>query len=388
MNIKTDFCKELDAIPPSGIREFFELVQNKASIISLGVGEPDFSTPKRIAQAGIDSILKGSTSYTSNQGHPELISSIQNYLKDSQGLTYQKNELLITNGASEGIDLVFRALCNRGDEVIVPSPSYVCYTPLLQLCGVNIKTIDTTKTNFIPDPQTIKKCITSKTKALVLCSPNNPTGVCIPTQTLKEIAQLAKQFGFWIISDEIYHELQYEKVIKSIANFNIKDQCVIISGFSKAFAMTGWRLGYMAGPNSLLSRCLKIHQYSALCTPTMAQYAAIEALKKPFKEVEEMKAAYNERRKLMLKTFNKLGFKTPNPTGAFYCFPDISSINMDGESFARKLLEEQEVAVVPGTAFGQLGKNYIRCCYAYPLSHIKEALIRIENFVIKIKGVK
>eukprot|EP01047_Picozoa_sp_COSAG01_P000121 COSAG01_NODE_2_length_63927_cov_1357.611941_6_plen_392_part_00 len=379
------FSKPLDDLPPSGIRAFFDLVLEKQDIISLGVGEPDFKTPARISKAGIESITSGKTCYTSNKGLKELRLALQGYLKKQNAIDYDaEEEILICNGASEGVDLVFRSLFNPGDEVIVPEPSYVCYTPLLSLCGVDVKRMDTSKTNFIPDPAAIRAQISDKTRAIVLCSPSNPTGVCVPEAVLKEIADIAKAEDLWIISDEIYAELQYENPVKSISHFAGKENSIIISGFSKAFAMTGWRLGYVAGPESVVSRCLKIHQYAALCAPTMAQFAAVEALKEPFRELDKMKAAYNQRRLYIIDQIKDMGFDMPRPTGAFYCFPNVCSTGMTGTEFATQLLKETNVAVVPGEGFGLGGLPHIRICYAYPDKDVKEALKRMGKFVKKL----
>ena len=383
---KKPFNHNLENIPPSGIRAFFDMVLERQDILSLGVGEPDFETPKHISQAGIQSILDGKTCYTSNKGLKELRCALVDYISKKNGIHYDaEDEILITNGASEGLDLVFRAISNLGDEVIVPEPSYVCYSPLLSLCGINVKRIDTTQSNFIPDPHTIEAAITSKTKALVLCSPNNPTGVSIPSETLKALASLAKKHDLWIISDEIYAELNYDKNFESISRYAGKEHCVILNGFSKAFAMTGWRLGFIAGPEDILSRCLKIHQYSALCANTASQFAALEALKEPFNTVKKMKAAYKERRDYIIKCMQELGFSMPYPDGAFYCFVNVEKSGLNGEAFASALLEAENVAVVPGIGFGLGGENYIRICYAYPLESIKKAMLKIKNFIMQLQ---
>lgn len=381
------FCKSLDQIPPSGIRKFFDYALENPEIISLGVGEPDFPTPKHIAEAGIKSVLDGNTCYSSNKGLSTLRKALSTYLNHQNKVNYNpENEIVITNGASEGIDIVLRALLNPGDAVIVPEPSYVCYSPLVTLCGANVQRINTAPNNFICSAALIKNAITPKTRAIMLCSPNNPTGTCIPKDELIKIAALAKEHELWVISDEIYSELQFDDLHPSITSCGLADQTIVISGFSKAFAMTGWRLGYIAGPERLISKALKIHQYSALCAPTMAQYAAVEALKQPLDDVQDMKKKYNERRLLIIDTFKDLGFAMPRPTGAFYCFPDVSSCGLDGETFANRLLEEEGVAVVPGNGFGLGGVKHIRCCYAYPIETIEKALKKIRHFVKTIKN--
>jgi aminotransferase len=380
--MKNRFSTQLDKISPSGIREFFDLVISQKDVISLGVGEPDFSTPKVICNSAIDALEKGQTSYTSNKGLLSLREEISYYLNKKFQSSYDaSSEILITNGVSEGVDLALRAILNPGDEVILPEPNYVCYNPLIQLTGASVVSMDTTKTNFIPDPKQLKNLITKKTKALILCSPNNPTGTVIDKHTLKQIADIALQHDLWIICDEIYSELVYDEPFTSFSSLpNVKDHCILLSGFSKSFAMTGWRLGYLCGPESLVSRALKIHQYSALCAPILAQLAGIDALTNAKEELLYMKKSFEKRRNFITKRFNELGYALEKPKGAFYCFPDIRSSGLSSHEFALQLLKKEKVAVVPGTAFGPLGEGYIRCCFATDLNDLVEAMNRIEHF--------
>jgi len=376
------FSDRLDQIPPSGIRAFFELVIGAEDIISLGVGEPDFQTPWSVRERAISALEKGQTSYTSNAGLLECRQSIADYLLKRFGLTYiPETEILLTMGVSEGADIALRAILNPGDEVLVPEPAYVCYPPLIHLAGATPVIVETSQHGFVPDPKEIEKKITSKTKAIVLCSPNNPTGTVIPEHVLREIAKLAIKYDFWIISDEIYAELSFVPYVSMASIEEVKDRTILLSGFSKAFAMTGWRLGYVCGPEELVKRTLKIHQYSALCAPILSQIAGIEALRNPEKEVEKMKASYLKRRNIYVNAINKAGLTTQVPDGAFYAFTDIRSTGLTSHEFAIQLLREKKVAVVPGTAFGRSGEGYIRACYATAESELKEALARIAIFV-------
>lgn len=379
----TDFSKILDEIPPSGIRRFFDLVIGRKDILSLGVGEPDFTTPWHIRETGIFSLENGITSYTSNRGLDELRVEIGHYMKRQFGVSYDPaTEMVITVGVSEGVDITLRAILNAGDEVIIPQPAYVCYDPLVKLAGGVVKSIDTSADEFVTTAAQIEKAITKKTKALVLCSPNNPTGRVIPKAELKKIAALAKKHDFWVISDEIYAELTYDQEYTSFAALpGAKERTILMNGFSKAFAMTGWRIGYICAPEAVVSRALKIHQYSILCAPILGQYAAIEALKNGEKEVNEMTASYQRRRNFFVGGLRKIGFPVPDCEGAFYCFPEIRFTGLSSEEFAMKLLESQKVAVVPGTAFGDCGEGHIRCCYAASMENLQEALKRIERFI-------
>ncbi|MSR88802.1 MAG: aminotransferase class I/II-fold pyridoxal phosphate-dependent enzyme [Candidatus Margulisbacteria bacterium] len=381
-----EFSRVLDQIPPSGIRKFFDLVIGSKDIISLGVGEPDFVTPWGIREEAIATLEQGATSYTANAGLLECREETVSYLKERFNLTYDaKTETMLTVGVSEGVDITMRALLNAGDEVIIPEPGYVCYHPLVTLAGGIPITLDTSGNHFIPDPKELEKLITPRTKALVLCSPNNPTGVVIPKETLEAIAALSKKYQFWVITDEIYAELNYEGYTSYASIPGVKDRTILLSGFSKAFAMTGWRLGYLCGPEALVSRTLKIHQYSALCAPIIAQYAAIEALKHNLKAVEEMRKSYLLRRNFFVKRLNDAGLPTPMPSGAFYTFSSIKHTGLSSEEFALNLLKKERVAVVPGNAFGACAEGYIRCCYATDMEKLKEAVLRIKRF---IKGLQ
>jgi aminotransferase len=379
---KPAFSDRIESIPPSGIRKFFDLVVGSKDIISLGVGEPDFATPWSIREEAVWSIESGKTSYTSNSGLLECRTEIAKYLDTRFQATYDPaSEILLTIGVSEAVDIILRTILNPGDEVILPEPGYVCYAPLIQLAEGRTISIDTSLSGFIPDPKAIEAAITAKTKAIILCSPSNPTGMVIPESVLKEILKLAQTHGLWIISDEIYAELNYDTPYTSLASLpGAHDHCILMNGFSKAFAMTGWRLGYVCGPADLISRAVKIHQYAALCAPIMSQYAAIEALQHP-EEIEKMRTSYQQRRNLVLSRFEDMGLETPFPKGAFYCFPSIKKTGLTSEAFALKLLEEAKVAVVPGSVFGQGGEGHIRCCYATHIDLLKEALSRIEKFL-------
>lgn len=383
--MKNNFSNIIEQIPPSGIRRFFDLVIGQKDIISLGVGEPDFITPWSIREEAIFSIEQGRTSYTSNQGLPELREQISQYIKRQFKCKYDpKEEILVTVGVSEAIDIVLRSILNPKDEVILPEPCFVCYNPLIQLAGGTVVPIDTSKTNFILDPKELEHKITPKTKALILSSPNNPTGSVIPKEVLEEIAKIVKKYDLWVLSDEIYAELTYDMEYTSFASIeNMKEHTILFNGFSKAFAMTGWRLGYLCAPNAVLSRALKIHQYCIMSAPTLSQYAAIEALKNGQKDVEEMKRSYQQRRNYFVKELNECGLPTLMPGGAFYCFPNITKTGLSSEEFALQLLREQKVAVVPGSVFGLGGEGFIRCCYATSLPLLKEALKRIQSFMEK-----
>ncbi|MBT5855976.1 aminotransferase class I/II-fold pyridoxal phosphate-dependent enzyme [bacterium] len=382
-----DFSQYLESIPSSGIREFFDLVMSSDDIISLGVGEPDFTTPWSIRSEAIYALEKGYTTYTSNEGLLSLRESISNYCQSEWGINYSpETEILVTNGVSEGADIVLRALLNPGDSVILPQPAYVCYDPLIKLTGASVIPVDTSKSNFVPDPKAIESAITDSTKAIVLCYPNNPTGQSIPRDVLEAIAKVAKANDLWVLSDEIYGELSYETEFVSIASLpGMKERTILFNGFSKAYAMTGFRIGYICGPESLISRATKIHQYSALCASIFSQMAAAEALKNGRKAMEEMRQSYQQRRNLFVEGCRKMGLETAMPAGAFYCFPSVKSTGLDSVTFAKRLVKEARVAVVPGPVFGDGGEGHIRCCYAASTEELKEALIRMEVFV---KGLK
>lgn len=381
------YSKIIDGIPPSGIRKFFDLVANSDNVISLGVGEPDFVTPWNIREEAIYSLEKGFTSYTSNNGMPECRQAISDYVKKNYTASYNpETEILVTTGVSQGIDITLRSILNPGDEVIIPEPTFVCYGPLVHLAGGKPVGVNTSDTQLIPDPKRLAKTITKKTKAIILCSPNNPTGMVIPKPILIDILKLAERHNLWVISDEIYADLVYDEPYHSVASLpNAKRRTILLNGFSKAFAMTGWRLGYICAPQDLIERTLKIHQYAMMCAPTIAQHAAIEALKHSKKDVQEMKKSYFYRRNYFVNKLNEIGLPTLVPKGAFYCFPSIKPSGLNSEDFCTQLLKTQNVACVPGNAFGKSGEGHIRCCYASSLDDLKEALNRIEKF---LKGVR
>lgn len=380
-------------IPPSGIRKFFDIAAEMKDCISLGVGEPDFITPQPFGAAGIKSIADGKTQYTSNSGLKELRCAISCYLHDSIDVDYEpETEVLVTVGASEAIDLALRALLNPGDEVLVPSPSYVSYAPCVELTGGVAVAIDTKAENmFKLTPEELTEKITPRTKALILPYPNNPTGAIMEKEYLEKIAPVILKHNLIVVSDEIYSELTYgEEPHCSIASLpDMWERTVVINGFSKAFAMTGWRVGYVAAPSDILAIMRKIHQYAIMCAPTAGQYAALEALEHSFRndfaEVKEMRRQYNERRIYLVNRLNDMGLKCFEPRGAFYAFPSVKSTGMDGDHFAEKLLFNKKVAVVPGSAFGASGKDFIRISYAYSVEAICKALDKIEEFLEEIK---
>ncbi len=388
MNTREDkFSKAMMATPPSGIRKFFEMLIGHDDVISLSVGEPDFPTPWIMREEAFYHIEKGHTSYTSNWGLLELREEIAKYM-ERYGMYYKPNkEILVTVGASEGVDAALRAILNPGDEILVSQPCYVNYTPLAMLTGARPIEIDSSKNGFYPTAEQIEAAITPKTKALMICSPNNPTGTMIPKEELAKIAEVVKKHQIWVISDEIYCELVYEDAKHtSIGSFpGMKDYSIILNGFSKSFAMTGWRIGYICAPEELMAQIVKLHQYNTICAPIMSQYAALEGLKNGWSEVERMRVSYQQRRNLMYKAFTDMGLSVPEPTGAFYMFPDISSTGLTSEEFATELFKEYNVAVVPGSVFGLGGEGHVRCCYATAIDKIKTALDRIEEMVRKHK---
>jgi len=375
-------------IPPSGIRKFFDIAAEMKDAISLGVGEPDFVTPWHIRDKGIHSLQKGQTHYTANKGLKELREEISSYLDRRFNLKYDAlTQTLVTVGGSEAIDLVFRAVIDPGDEVLVPEPSFVCYQPLTRLAGgVPVPITTKAENNFKITPDELKSAITPKTKILVLPYPNNPTGGIMTKEDLEAIAEVLKGTNILVLSDEIYAELTYGRKHCSIAEIDgMYDRTVIVSGFSKAYAMTGWRLGYACGHPDIISAMTKIHQYGIMSAPTIAQFAAIEALKNGDADIEAMRDEYNDRRRLIVGGFNAMGLDCFEPEGAFYAFPCIKSTGLSSAEFCEKLLYDQKVAVIPGTAFGASGEGHVRCSYAYSLDSINEALNRIETFVKKIK---
>ena len=378
-------------IQPSGIRKFFDVANDMPDAISLGVGEPDFDTPWIVREEGIYSLEKGRTFYTSNAGLQELKNEISFYLERKQGLNYNpKTEIMVTVGGSEGIDVALRALINPGDEIILPEPCYVSYLPCITLAdGVPVQ-IDLKEENeFKLTPEELLGAITDKTKALILTFPNNPTGAVMTKEDLAPLVDIIIEKDIIVISDEIYSELTYGSDHVSIASFpGMKERTILINGFSKAYAMTGWRLGYACAPKMILEQMLKIHQFAIMCAPTTSQYAAVTALRHCDGAVQEMKEAYNQRRRFVLNAFKEMGLQCFEPRGAFYAFPCIKEFGMTSDDFAMKFLEEEKVAVVPGTAFGNCGEGFLRISYACSIEELKEALGRMKRFVEKLRGNK
>lgn len=384
--LENKLSNKVKVIPPSGIRKFFDIVTEMKDAVSLGVGEPDFDTPWHIREEGIYSLEKGKTFYTSNSGMIELRQEICNYLKRRFNLEYDYNtETLITVGGSEGIDLAFRALINPGDEVLIPEPSFVSYKPCAYLAGATPVPIPLKEENeFRLTPEEVEQYVTDKTKILVLPFPNNPTGAIMDKEDLMKIAEVVKKHDLIVLSDEIYAELTYDHEHISIASLEgMKERTIIINGFSKAYSMTGWRMGYVVGPSEVIAPMTKIHQYGIMCTPTTSQFAALEAVKNGDSDVQEMRKAYNQRRRVMIDGFRGMGLDCFEPLGAFYLFPSIKKTGLTSEEFATKLLYEEKVAVVPGTAFGESGEGFIRCSYAYGIDDLKIAIERISKFVEK-----
>lgn len=381
--------KTASEIPPSGIRKFFDIVSEMKDAISLGVGEPDFVTPWSIREEGIKALEKGRTHYTSNAGTMELREEISRYSKRKYNLTYDpKSEIIVTVGGSEAIDITLRALINPGDEVLIPEPSFVCYKPCTRLAGgVPVPIVTEEKDNFRLTPEKLLEKITDKTKVLILPFPNNPTGAIMEKEDLQAIADVLKDTNIIVLSDEIYSELTYnQKKHVSFASIDgMRERTVTINGFSKAFAMTGWRLGYALAPEPIAKVMYKIHQYGIMCAPTTSQFAAVEALRNCDEDVDNMCKEYNYRRRVLVDGFRKMGLSCFEPEGAFYVFPNISSLGYTSEEFANKLLQEEKVAVVPGNAFGQSGEGFVRCSYAYSIKNIEEAIRRISRFVERHK---
>ncbi len=378
-------------VAPSGIREFFDIVSSMPDCVSLGVGEPDFVTPWRISDSGIYSIKDGYTHYTSNSGVAELLDLIAEDLNIKYQLKYEpEKELIVTMGVSQALDLTLRSLIDPGDEVIVIEPCYVSYgANISMLHGIPVTVPTFFKDNFKVDPERLKKAITSKTKAILLNYPSNPTGLTFPKELLKKIADIAIENNIIIISDEIYSAITYEKKHFSIASLpGMKERTIVLNGFSKSHAMTGWRLGYAAGPENIIDVMLKIHQYTGLCAPSISQYAAIEALQNGDRDVDKMRAEYTKRRNYITKSFNDMGLPCLTPEGAFYAFPDITSTGLSARDFAMKLLEAEKVAVVPGTAFGEAGTGHIRCSFATSMENIRISMERIDRFIKNLPGRK
>lgn len=384
---KTYVSDTVSRLKPSGIRRFFDLAASMEGVISLGVGEPDFITPWSVREACILSLEQGYTSYTANAGLWELRKEISDYVARRFHVLYDPaDEIIVTVGASQALDVSLRAILNPGDEVIVVEPSFVSYAPLVSLAGgVPIPIQTSGKHQFKLQPEQIERVVTPKTKALIICSPNNPTGTVLNAEELVQIARIVEKHDLLVISDEIYAELCYEEQYTSFPAIDrMRERTILINGFSKGFAMTGWRLGFIAAPRELATAMLKIHQYTMMCAPTMAQYAAIEALQNGAADVEQMKKSYRQRRNFFVQSLNEIGLSCHMPGGAFYAFPSIRSTGMTSEQFAERLLLEEKVAVVPGHVFGVSGEGYIRCSYASSLEQLQEAIRRMKRFLERL----
>ena len=379
--------KKSKLLQPSGIRKFFDIVRTTEGAISLGVGEPDFVTPWKVRSAAITSLQRGYTQYTGNRGLPQLLDLIARYLDERMGLSFDPKHILVTVGGSEAIDLALRACVEQGEEVLIPDPAYVSYSPLVTMAdGVPVHVECFEKDNFVVKAEALKKAITPKTKAIILTYPNNPTGAIMTEEELKEIAKVIIEHDLLVISDEIYAELTYGRKHCSILSLpGMKERSIYVGGFSKAFAMTGWRMGFVCAPPAIDEAMFKIHQYAIMCAPTMSQYAAIEALKDGFADdfatVEEMRDSYDKRRKFVLYSLKEIGLHCFEPQGAFYAFPSVKSTGMNGEEFANGLLAKNKVAVVPGNAFGEFGENNVRISYATSMASLSEAFDRMSRFL-------
>ena len=387
--MRNPLSDKITNIKPSGIRKFFDIVSEMEDAISLGVGEPDFDTPWHIRDEGIYSLEKGKTFYTSNAGLKELRQEICNYYGRKQGVVYNPlTETLVTVGGSEGIDLALRCMLNPGDEVIIPTPCYVSYEPCTVMAdGVPVILPLKNENQFRLTPEELEGAITEKTKVLILAFPNNPTGAIMEKEDLEAIAPIIEKHDLFVISDEIYSELSYKSKHVSICSIpGMRERTIIINGFSKAYAMTGWRLGYALGPEVIIKQMIKLHQFAIMCAPTTSQYAAIEALKNGEEDVIEMTEAYNQRRRYLMNEFKEMGLPCFEPFGAFYVFPCIKEFGMTSEEFALKFLEEEKVAVVPGTAFGDCGEGFLRISYAYSIEDLKVAIGRLKRFVEKLRN--
>ncbi|MFG6356005.1 MAG: aminotransferase class I/II-fold pyridoxal phosphate-dependent enzyme [Acetatifactor sp.] len=386
--MRNPLSDQVVALKPSGIRKFFDIVSEMKDAISLGVGEPDFDTPWHIRDEGIYALERGRTFYTSNAGLKELRQEVCNYIRRKQGVEYAwDKEVVITVGGSEAIDICLRAMVNPGDEVIIPQPSFVSYEPCAILAGAKPVIIDLKAENeFRLTAQELEEAITDKTKVLILPFPNNPTGAIMEKKDLEAIAQVIIKHDIFVMSDEIYSELTYkEKHVSIVSLPGMQERTVLINGFSKAYAMTGWRLGYACGPHAIIEQMTKIHQFAIMCAPTTSQYAAVEALKNGDADVEEMKVSYNQRRRFLLNAFQEMGLECFEPFGAFYVFPCIKEFGMTSEEFANAFLEAEKVAAVPGTAFGDSGEGFLRISYAYSLDTLREAMTRLSRFVTKLR---
>ena len=386
--MRDPLSKTIKTIEPSGIRKFFDLVQEMPDAIYLGVGEPDFDTPWHIREEGIFSLERGRTFYTSNAGLKELKVEIAAYLKRRVDCSYDPDqEIMVTVGGSEAIDMALRAMLNPGDEVLIPQPSYVSYLPCTTLAdGVPVIIELKAEDEFRLTRQELLDAITDKTKILILPFPNNPTGAIMEKEDLEAIAEVIREKDLFVISDEIYSELTYKGDHVSIASLpGMKERTILINGFSKAYAMTGWRLGYACGPKEIISQMLKIHQYAIMCAPTTSQYAAVEALRNGDEDVAGMRTSYNQRRRYLMHAFEEMGLECFEPYGAFYVFPCIKEFGMTSEEFATRFLEKEKVAVVPGTAFGDCGEGYLRISYAYSLENLKTAMEKLKHFVESLR---
>lgn len=387
--MRNPLSKTIVEIEPSGIRKFFDIVNEMKDAISLGVGEPDFDTPWHIRDEGIYSLEKGRTFYTSNAGLKELRLEISKYMERRYGLTYQEEgEILVTVGGSEAIDIAMRAMLDPGDEVLIPQPSFVCYPPCARLANGAPVIIELKAENdFRLTAKQVEAAVTPKSKILVLPFPNNPTGSVMERSDLEEIAKVVEKHDLFVLSDEIYSELTYgEESHVSIASLpGMRERTIVINGFSKAYAMTGWRLGFACGPKAIIEQMLKIHQFAIMCAPTVSQYAAVEALKNGDGDIAKMREEYDGRRRYLLHRFREMGLSCFEPYGAFYMFPCIAEFGMSSEEFAQKLLEKEKVAVVPGSAFGKGGEGFVRVSYAYSLEDLKKALERMERFICSLK---
>ncbi len=376
---------------PSGIRKYFDMVNEMEDVISLGIGEPDFVTPWRIREAGIYSLEKGHTHYSSNSGFAELRSEIASYMKRRFGLSYDYlNQIIVTVGGSEAIDIALRALAGPGDEVVIPEPSFVAYKGCASISGAKLVTVELRDCDeFRLTPDLLEKALSDRTKVVILPFPNNPTGAIMKKRDIEQISELLRSRDVIVLSDELYAELTYETEHVSIASFpGMKEKTIVINGFSKAYAMTGWRIGYACGNSSIIDAMKKIHQYALMCSPTTAQYAAMEALRNGDDEVRKMAREYNRRRRVMVDGFRKTGLDCFEPGGAFYVFPSIKSTHLSSDSFCERLLKEEKVLVVPGTAFGSCGEGFIRATYANSMENIIEAVRRISDFVERLSGHK
>lgn len=389
--MRSPLSKKIIDIQPSGIRKFFDVANEMEDAISLGVGEPDFDTPWRIREEGIFTLEKGKTFYTSNAGLQELRNEICHYLERKIHVSYDpKHETLVTVGGSEAIDIGLRCMLDPGDEVLIPQPSYVSYLPCTVMAdGVPVIVPLQYENEFKLTVEDLEKYITPKTKVLIMPFPNNPTGSIMTKEDLEPVAQFVREHDLYIMSDEIYSELTYGTEHVSIASLpGMKERTIVINGFSKGFAMTGWRLGYCCGPVEIIEQMTKLHQFAIMCAPTNSQYAAVEGLRNCENEVEEMRRSYNQRRRFLMNEFKKMGLECFEPFGAFYVFPSIKQFGMSSEQFAERLLMEEKVAIVPGTAFGECGEGFLRISYAYSIEDLKEALGRVEKFIRRLQAEK